>query len=96
MECLVRNVNRPVTRTMIVEHVWNSSFEGVTNTVDVYISSLRSKIHRDFPNKLIRTNRGVGYTFFSVDSLPQALNGYEPAATLRRGMLRGIKVANTT
>jgi two-component system, OmpR family, response regulator len=62
LEYLVRNVNRPVTRAMILEHVWNSSFEGLTNVVDVYISALRSKIDRDFPQKLIQTNRGIGYT----------------------------------
>src|ERR1700722_8687164 len=49
LEHLVRNVDRPVTRTMILEHVWNSSFEGLTNVVDVYISALRSKVDRDFP-----------------------------------------------
>ena len=63
LEYLVRNANRPVTRTMILEHVWNSSFEGLTNVVDVYISALRSKVDRDFPQKLIQTNRGIGYTF---------------------------------
>ena len=66
LEYLVRNVNRPVTRTMILEHVWNSSFEGLTNVVDVYISALRSKVDRDFPQKLIQTNRGIGYTFICV------------------------------
>jgi two-component system OmpR family response regulator len=65
---LVRNVNRPVTRTMILEHIWNSSFEGSTNLVDVYISALRSKIDRDFPHKLIQTNRGIGYTFIGRSS----------------------------
>jgi two-component system, OmpR family, response regulator len=63
LEYLVRNVNRPVTRTMILEHVWNSSFEGLTNVVDVSISTLRNKVDRDFPQKLIQTNRGIGYTF---------------------------------
>ena len=63
LEYLVRNANRPVTRTMILEHVWNSSFEGLTNVVDVYISALRGKVDRDFPQKLIQTNRGIGYTF---------------------------------
>ena len=63
LEYLVRNVNRPVTRTMILEHVWNSSFEGLTNVVDVYISALRHKVDRDFSQKLIQTNRGIGYTF---------------------------------
>jgi two-component system, OmpR family, response regulator len=71
LEYLVRNVNRPVTRTMIFEHVWNSSFEGLTNVVDVYISALRSKVDRGFPHKLIRTNRGIGYTFTCVDPSAQ-------------------------
>src|SRR5580658_5319894 len=70
LEYLVRNVNRPVTRTMILEHVWNSSFEGLTNVVDVYISALRNKVDRDFPQKLIQTNRGIGYTFTCVAPFP--------------------------
>jgi len=75
LEYLVRNVNRPVTRTMILEHVWNSSFEGLTNVVDVYISALRSKIDRDFPQKLIQTNRGVGYTLTCLNTFPALPNG---------------------
>jgi DNA-binding response OmpR family regulator len=63
-------VNRPVTRTMILEHVWNSSFEGLTNVVDVSISALRSKVDRDFSQKLIQTNRGIGYTFTCVAPFP--------------------------
>ena len=63
LEYLVRNENRPVTRTMILEHVWNASFEGLTNVVDVYINALRNKVDRNFPQKLIHTNRGIGYTF---------------------------------
>jgi two-component system OmpR family response regulator len=74
LEYLVRNVNRPVTRAMILEHVWNSSFEGLTNVVDVYISSLRGKVDRDFPEKMIQTNRGIGYTFTCV-------NGFSPIPT---------------
>jgi two-component system, OmpR family, response regulator len=70
LEYLVRNANRPVTRTMILEHVWNASFEGLTNVVDVYISALRNKVDRDFPQKLIQTNRGVGYTFTCVSAFP--------------------------
>jgi DNA-binding response OmpR family regulator len=70
LEYLVRNVNRPVTRTMIVEHVWEASFEGLTNVVDVYISALRGKIDRDFAQKLIQTNRGIGYTFTCTESRP--------------------------
>jgi DNA-binding response OmpR family regulator len=57
---------------MILEHVWNSSFEGLTNVVDVYISALRSKVDRDFPQKLIHTNRGIGYTLTSAAPFVQA------------------------
>jgi two-component system, OmpR family, response regulator len=76
LEYLVRNVNRPVTRTMILEHVWNSSFEGLTNVVDVYISALRNKVDRGFPQKLIQTNRGIGYTFTSGGAVLPPPNGY--------------------
>jgi two-component system, OmpR family, response regulator len=69
LEYLVRNVNRTVTRTMILEHVWNSSFEGFTDVVDVYISALRRKLDRHFPQELIKTNRGIGYTFTCMNSL---------------------------
>ena len=76
LEYLVRNVDRPVTRTMILEHVWNSSFEGLTNVVDVYISALRSKVDRDFPQKMIQTNRGIGYTFTCGGAPPTLTNGH--------------------
>jgi two-component system, OmpR family, response regulator len=75
LEYLVRNVNRPVTRTMILENVWNSSFEGSTNVVDVYIGSLRNKVDRDFPRKLIRTNRGIGYTLTCAPTFPLGADG---------------------
>jgi two-component system OmpR family response regulator len=75
LEYLVRNTNRTVTRTMILEHVWNSSFEGLTNVVDVYISALRSKVDRDFPQKLIQTNRGIGYTLTSSGPVSPTVNG---------------------
>jgi two-component system, OmpR family, response regulator len=70
LEYLMRNADRPVTRTMIMEHVWKTSFEGLTNVVDVYISALRRKIDRDFAQKLIQTNRGIGYTLTCTDRLP--------------------------
>jgi DNA-binding winged helix-turn-helix (wHTH) protein len=60
---------------MILEHVWNSSFEGLTNVVDVYISALRNKVDRDFPQKLIQTNRGIGYTLASGGT-PAESNGH--------------------
>jgi DNA-binding winged helix-turn-helix (wHTH) protein len=61
---------------MILEHVWNSSFEGLTNVVDVCISALRSKVDRDFPQKLIQTKRGIGYTFTCVTDFPRAAKGF--------------------
>jgi DNA-binding response OmpR family regulator len=53
-----------------MENVWNASFEGLTNGVDVYISALRRKINQDFAQKLIQTNRGIGYTLTCTDCLP--------------------------
>jgi DNA-binding response OmpR family regulator len=50
-----------LSKTMILEHVWNYSFDPQTNVVDVLVSRLRRKIDRDFPAKLIHTLRGVGY-----------------------------------
>jgi two-component system OmpR family response regulator len=61
LEYLMRNAGRTVTRTMVVEHVWNLGFDGLTNVVDVYISYLRAKIDRDFSTPLIHTVRGVGF-----------------------------------
>ena len=46
---------------MLVEHIWNGRFEGLTSIVDVYINYLRSKIDRGFDTKLIRTAHGIGY-----------------------------------
>ena len=61
LEYLMRNMGRVLSRTMIVEHVWDQSFEGLTNIVDVYILQLRKKIDEASEHKLIRTVRGVGY-----------------------------------
>jgi DNA-binding response OmpR family regulator len=61
LEYLMRNAGRSVTRAMIIEHVWNFSFDTMTNVVDVYISYLRKKIDQDFEHKLIHTVRNVGY-----------------------------------
>jgi two-component system, OmpR family, copper resistance phosphate regulon response regulator CusR len=65
LEYLMRNAGRTVTRTMIVEHVWNLGFEGLTNIVDVYINYLRSKIDGGSARPLIHTTRGVGYLMCS-------------------------------
>jgi two-component system copper resistance phosphate regulon response regulator CusR len=67
LEYLMRNAGRTVTRTMVVEHVWNLGFEGLTNIVDVYINYLRSKIDNGFEKPLIHTARGVGYMLAPLD-----------------------------
>ena len=61
LEYLLRNAGRPVTKTTILEHVWEYSFDPQTNVVDVVIHRLRGKVDRDFEPKLIHTLRGVGY-----------------------------------
>lgn len=61
LEYLMRNKGRPLSRTMIVEHVWDMDYDGLTNIVDVYIRHLRSKIDDRYPQKFIHTVRGVGY-----------------------------------
>src|ERR1700747_2023740 len=61
LEYLAANPGRVFSRTMIIEHVWDQSFEGLTNIVDVYVRHLRSKVDDPFQVKLIRTVRGVGY-----------------------------------
>jgi heavy metal response regulator len=61
LEYLMRSKERVVTRTMIAEHVWDHSFDTVTNVIDVYVNYLRKKIDADHESKLIHTVRGVGY-----------------------------------
>ncbi len=61
LDYLASHPGRVLSRTMIVEHVWDQSFEGLTNIVDVYVRHLRAKIDDPFPVKLIRTVRGAGY-----------------------------------
>jgi two-component system copper resistance phosphate regulon response regulator CusR len=61
LEYLMRNRGRPLSRTMIVEHVWDMDYDGLTNIVDVYIRHLRSKIDDRFQTKMIHTVRGIGY-----------------------------------
>ncbi|MGZ4787925.1 MAG: winged helix-turn-helix domain-containing protein [Terriglobales bacterium] len=61
LEYLMRNAGRCITRAMIIEHVWNISFDTTTNVVDVYINYLRKKVDDNAPRKLIQTVRGAGY-----------------------------------
>jgi DNA-binding response OmpR family regulator len=62
LEYLFLHAGRVLSRTMIVEKIWDQSFEGLTNIVDVYIGHLRRKIDEGYEHKLIRTVRGLGYT----------------------------------
>jgi DNA-binding response OmpR family regulator len=61
LEFLLRNKNRVLTRTAIIEHVWDISYDPMTNIVDAHIKALRAKIDRDFSPQLITTVRGAGY-----------------------------------
>jgi DNA-binding response OmpR family regulator len=67
LECLMCNAGRRVSRSMIIENVWNLSSDTMTNVVDVYINTLRKKIDDGFGEKLIRTVRGVGYQLGESD-----------------------------
>jgi two-component system copper resistance phosphate regulon response regulator CusR len=62
LEYMATQPGRVFSRTMIVEHVWDQSFEGLTNIVDVYVRHLREKVDAPYPVKLIHTIRGVGYS----------------------------------
>lgn len=62
LEYLMLNQGRVLSRSMIIDRVWDQSFEGLTNIVDVYVRQLRLKIDEGFEPKLIRTVRGLGYS----------------------------------
>jgi len=68
LEYLLSCPCRVFSRSMILEHVWDQSFEGVTNIVDVYVRHLRRKVDDGFPVKLIHTVRGVGYCVRDAES----------------------------
>jgi len=61
LEFLMRHAGQVVTRTMLLEGVWNYHFDPQTNVIDVHVSRLRAKIDRDFPTPLLHTVRGAGY-----------------------------------
>lgn len=72
LEYLMRNRGRPLSRTMIVEHVWDMDYDGLTNIVDVYIRHLRGKVDEPFPTKLIHTVRGIGYMLDAAEKPAEA------------------------
>jgi two-component system OmpR family response regulator len=61
LEYLMQNAGKVVTRTMLLEHVWDYHFDPQTNVIDVHVSRLRAKIDRDFDAPLLHTVRGSGY-----------------------------------
>lgn len=77
LEYMMRNRGRPLSRTMIVEHVWDMDYDGLTNIVDVYIRHLRSKIDDKYPTKMIHTVRGIGYML----DLTEPREGLEPSVS---------------
>src|SRR5271166_99397 len=70
LEYLMRNAGRRITRAMIIEHVWNLSFDTCTNVVDVYVNYLRRKVDDGHETRLIHTVRGVGYELSSHSAVP--------------------------
>jgi two-component system OmpR family response regulator len=67
LEYLMRHAGQVVTRTMLLENVWEYHFDPQTNVIDVHISRLRSKIDKDFDKPLLKTIRGAGYTIGDAD-----------------------------
>jgi DNA-binding response OmpR family regulator len=61
LEFLMRHSDRPLTKSLIIEHVWDIHFDSISNVVEVHINSLRNKVDRGFASPLIHTIRGVGY-----------------------------------
>ena len=70
LEYLMRNAGRPVSKTMILQHVWNYAFDPQTNVVEVLVSRLRTKVDGDRADRMIHTLRGVGYVL-RVPDAPQ-------------------------
>ncbi len=67
LEYLMRHARQVVTRTMLLENVWEYHFDPQTNVIDVHISRLRSKIDKGFDKALLKTVRGAGYTISDID-----------------------------
>lgn len=68
LDYLMRNENRVLTRSAIIDHVWDIQYDSLTNIVDVHIRSLRTKVDREFSTPLIHTVRGVGYVLKPPES----------------------------
>ena len=68
LEILLRHADRPLTKALIIEHVWDIHFDSISNVVEVHINSLRKKIDKGFEPPLIHTVRGVGYVLSDTPS----------------------------
>ena len=68
LEFLMRHSDRPLTKSLIIEHVWDIHFDSISNVVEVHINSLRNKVDRGFTPPLIHTIRGVGYVLTDTPS----------------------------
>jgi DNA-binding response OmpR family regulator len=68
LEFLMRHSDRPLTKSLIIEHVWDIHFDSISNVVEVHINSLRNKVDRGFAPPLIHTIRGVGYVLTDTPS----------------------------
>jgi heavy metal response regulator len=69
LEYLMRNKGRVITQSMIIDHVWDMNYDGLSNVVNVYINHLREKIDKGFSHKYIHTMRGVGYKIDENDDV---------------------------
>jgi two-component system OmpR family response regulator len=68
LEYLMRHAGQVVTRTMLLEHVWDYHFDPQTNVIDVHVSRLRAKIDKGFAQPLLHTVRGAGYKITAPDA----------------------------
>ena len=75
LECLMRNAGSVVTRTMLLENVWDYHFDPQTNVIDVHVSRLRQKVDKEFDTALIHTVRGAGYVLRDAGQDGDAKNG---------------------
>ena len=92
LEYLLRNQGRALSRTMILEHVWDLSFDTSTNVVDVYINYLRRKVDDGFQPPLIHTLRGVGYRLAVPEGGSMAHAARSVAPPVASGMRRGAEI----
>jgi two-component system OmpR family response regulator len=85
LEFLMRHEGQVVTRTMLLEGVWDYQFDPQTNVIDVQISRLRTKIDKDFPRPLIHTVRGIGYRLAALTPLQADATGRTAATAATAG-----------